>query len=33
MRWAWVSLASVAFADLYIRPLAAGLFIDPSIRL
>ena len=33
MRWAWFSLASVAFADLYIRTLAAGLFIDPSIRL
>lgn len=29
--WAWVSLYSVAFADLYIRLLAMGVFHDPRI--
>jgi len=33
MRWAWASLASVALADLYVRLLAMGAFVDPSIRL
>jgi hypothetical protein len=33
MWWAWVSLVSVALADLYIRLMAAGLFTDPAIRL
>jgi hypothetical protein len=32
MRWAWFSLFSVAFADLYVRLLAMGLFVDPAIR-
>ena len=32
-RWAWVSLVSVALADLYVRLLAAGLFVDPALRL
>jgi hypothetical protein len=31
--WAWVSLVSVALADLYIRLLAAGFIVDPAIRL
>lgn len=30
-QWAWVSLASVALADLYIRLAAAGVFDDPRI--
>jgi hypothetical protein len=29
--WAWVSLASVLFADIYIRMLQAGWFADPHI--
>ena len=33
MRWAWLSLFSVAFADLYIRLLALGYFTDPAITL
>jgi hypothetical protein len=33
MRWAWISLFSVAFADLYVRLLGLGLFIDPSLIL
>jgi hypothetical protein len=33
MRWAWLSLASVALTDLYVRLLAMGVFVDPSIRL
>lgn len=32
MQWAWLSLFSVGFADLYIRLLALGLFTDPAIR-
>jgi hypothetical protein len=32
MRWAWASLLSVAFADLYIRLLAMGVITDPAIR-
>jgi hypothetical protein len=33
MLWAWVSLVSVALADLYVRLLAAGLIVDPALRL
>jgi hypothetical protein len=33
MLWAWVSLVSVAVADLYVRLLAAGILVDPAIRL
>jgi len=33
MKWAWASLFSVGFADLYIRLLGMGLFADPAIRL
>lgn len=29
--WAWISLYSVAFADLYVRLLAMGIFHDPRI--
>ncbi len=29
--WAWISLYSVAFADLYVRLLALGLFKDPHV--
>jgi hypothetical protein len=32
MRWAWASLITVAFADFYIRLLAAGVIVDPAIR-
>jgi hypothetical protein len=31
MEWAWISLATVAFADLYIRLAAYGVFHDPRI--
>jgi hypothetical protein len=33
MLWAWVSLVSVALADLYVRLLAAGVIVDPAIWL
>jgi hypothetical protein len=33
MLWAWVSLVSVALADLYVRLLAWGVLVDPAIRL
>jgi hypothetical protein len=33
MEWAWVSLISVALADLYVRLLAWGVLVDPAIRL
>jgi hypothetical protein len=33
MRWAWLSLFSVAFADLYVRLLGLRLFVEPAIRL
>jgi hypothetical protein len=33
MLWAWVSLVSVALADLYIRLLGWGVLADPAIRL
>ena len=29
--WAWISLATVAFADIYIRLAASGVFNDPRI--
>ena len=29
--WAWLSLASVAFADLYVRLVASGAFDDPRL--
>jgi hypothetical protein len=32
MRWAWASLLSVAFADLYVRLLAMGVLTDPAIH-
>jgi hypothetical protein len=31
MSWAWVSLFSVAAADLYIRLCAAGIISDPRV--
>jgi hypothetical protein len=31
MEWAWVSLTTVALADLYIRLAASGVFHDPRI--
>jgi hypothetical protein len=31
--WAWSSLISVALADLYVRLLAAGVIVDPALRL
>jgi hypothetical protein len=33
MRWAWASLISVALADLYVRLLAMGVFVDPAVHL
>ena len=33
MLWAWVSLVSVALADLYVRAIAAGWIVDPAIYL
>jgi hypothetical protein len=33
MQWAWVSLISVALADLYVRLIAAGVISDLAIRL
>jgi len=32
MAWAWTSLISVTFADVYIRLLALGVISDPAIR-
>ncbi len=31
MEWAWISLATVALADLYVRLAASGVFHDPRI--
>src|SRR6266508_5341156 len=31
MQWAWVSLVSVALADLFVRLLAAGVIVDPAL--
>ncbi len=33
MAWAWSSLITVTLADVYIRLLALGILVDPSIRL
>ena len=33
MAWAWASLITVTLADVYVRLLALGVFVDPSIRL
>jgi hypothetical protein len=32
MWWAWTSLITVTFADIYVRALQAGLLTDPQIR-
>ena len=29
--WAWISLATVGLADLYVRLASAGVFTDPRI--
>ena len=31
MQWAWISLATVGLADLYVRLASAGVFHDPRI--
>jgi hypothetical protein len=31
MAWAWASLLSVTFADVYVRLLAMGVIVDPAI--
>jgi hypothetical protein len=31
MTWAWLSLFSVAFADLYVRMLSMGVWSDPRL--
>jgi len=33
MAWAWASLLTVTLADVYVRALALGFFVDPAIRL
>ena len=33
MAWAWASLITVTLADVYVRLLALGVFVDPAIRL
>ena len=33
MAWAWASLITVTLADVYVRLLALGVLVDPSIRL
>ena len=33
MAWAWASLLTVTFADVYVRALALGLITDPAIHL
>jgi hypothetical protein len=33
MAWAWASLITVTLADVYVRAMALGLFVDPAIRL
>jgi hypothetical protein len=30
-RWAWASLFSVAFADVYVRMLSMGMWSDPRL--
>ena len=32
MAWAWISLITVTFADVYVRLLAVGAITDPAIR-
>ena len=32
MAWAWASLLTVTFADVYVRLLALGVIIDPAIH-
>jgi hypothetical protein len=32
MAWAWASLLTVTFADIYVRLLALGVITDPAIR-
>lgn len=32
MEWAWASLISVTFADIYVRLLALGVIVDPAVR-
>ena len=32
MFWAWASLLTVTFADVYVRLLALGIITDPAIR-
>ena len=31
MAWAWASLLTVTFADIYVRLLATGVIVDPAI--
>ena len=31
MEWAWASLLSVTFADVYVRLAATGVIVDPTI--
>src|SRR5258708_23160792 len=33
MAWAWASLITVTLADVYVRLLALGILVDPSIHL
>ena len=33
MSWAWTSLISVTFADIYVRLVAIGAIVDPAIHL
>ena len=33
MAWSWSSLITVTLADVYVRLLALGILVDPSIRL
>jgi hypothetical protein len=33
MAWAWASLITVTLADVYVRAMALGFFVDPAIRL
>jgi hypothetical protein len=32
MAWAWASLITVTFADVYVRLVAIGVIVDPAIR-
>jgi hypothetical protein len=32
MAWAWASLITVTLADVYVRLLALGVIVDPSIH-